>query len=79
MSGVEVRDLGEPEAVVTYPLGMSSQVRLGAPWSPAMSCSPAGAGRSTLGPWSGRPRVSSTTVAWCSADGWASAPMKATS
>jgi len=29
MSGVEVRDLGEPEAVVTYPLGASSQVRLG--------------------------------------------------
>ena len=29
MSRVEVRDLGEPEAVVTYPLGMSSQVRLG--------------------------------------------------
>ena len=29
MSRVEVRDLGEPEAVVTYPLGASSQVRLG--------------------------------------------------
>ena len=29
MSRVEVRDLGEPEAVVTYPLGTSSQVRLG--------------------------------------------------
>ena len=29
MSRVEVRDLGEPEAVVTYPLGSSSQVRLG--------------------------------------------------
>src|ERR671914_2017694 len=29
MSRLEVRDLGEPEAVVTYPLGASSQVRLG--------------------------------------------------
>ena len=29
MSRVEVRDLGEPEAIVTYPLGASSQVRLG--------------------------------------------------
>jgi hypothetical protein len=29
MSRVEVRDLGEPEAVVTYPLGMSAQARLG--------------------------------------------------
>jgi hypothetical protein len=29
MSPVDVRDLGEPEAVVTYPLGASSQVRLG--------------------------------------------------
>ena len=29
MSRVEVRDLGEPEAVVNYPLGTSSQVRLG--------------------------------------------------
>jgi class 3 adenylate cyclase len=29
MSRVEVRHLGEPEAVVTYPLGASSQVRLG--------------------------------------------------
>jgi class 3 adenylate cyclase len=29
MSRIEVRDLGEPEAVVTYPLGTSSQVRLG--------------------------------------------------
>jgi len=29
MSRVEVRDLGEPEAVVTHPLGTSSQVRLG--------------------------------------------------
>jgi class 3 adenylate cyclase len=29
MSRVEVRDLGEPEAVVSYPLGTSSQVRLG--------------------------------------------------
>jgi class 3 adenylate cyclase len=29
MARVEVRDLGEPEAVVTYPLGASSQVRLG--------------------------------------------------
>ena len=29
MSRVDVRDLGEPEAVVTYPLGASSQVRLG--------------------------------------------------
>ena len=28
MSGVEVRDLGEPEAVVTYPLGATYQVRL---------------------------------------------------
>jgi class 3 adenylate cyclase len=28
MSRVEVRDLGEPEAVVSYPLGTSSQVRL---------------------------------------------------
>ena len=28
MSPVEVRDLGEPEAVVTYPLGASHQVRL---------------------------------------------------
>ena len=28
MSPVEVRDLGEPEAVVTYPLGASFQVRL---------------------------------------------------
>ncbi len=28
MSPVEVRDLGEPEAVVTHPLGASSQVRL---------------------------------------------------
>ena len=28
MSPVDVRDLGEPEAVVTYPLGASSQVRL---------------------------------------------------
>jgi class 3 adenylate cyclase len=28
MSRVEVRDLGEPEAVVSYPLGSSSQVRL---------------------------------------------------
>ena len=29
MSRVDVRDLGEPEAVVSYPLGASSQVRLG--------------------------------------------------
>jgi class 3 adenylate cyclase len=29
MSRVEVRDLGEPEAIVTYPLGASWQVRLG--------------------------------------------------
>jgi class 3 adenylate cyclase len=28
MSRVEIRDLGEPEAVVTYPLGATSQVRL---------------------------------------------------
>jgi class 3 adenylate cyclase len=28
VSGVEVRDLGEPEAVVTYPLGATYQVRL---------------------------------------------------
>jgi class 3 adenylate cyclase len=28
MSRVEIRDLGEPEAVVSYPLGTSSQVRL---------------------------------------------------
>jgi hypothetical protein len=28
MSRVEVRDLGEPEAVVSYPLGTSNQVRL---------------------------------------------------
>ena len=28
MSPVEVRDLGEPEAVVTNPLGATSQVRL---------------------------------------------------
>ena len=28
VSPVEVRDLGEPEAVVTYPLGASCQVRL---------------------------------------------------
>lgn|GEM_PF-4588902 len=28
MSPVEVRDLGEPEAVVTYPLGATYQVRL---------------------------------------------------
>ena len=28
MSGVEIRDLGEPEAVVTYPLGATYQVRL---------------------------------------------------
>ena len=28
MSRVEVRDLGEPEAVVSYPLGETSQVRL---------------------------------------------------
>ena len=28
MSGLEVRDLGEPEAVVTYPLGSTYQVRL---------------------------------------------------
>jgi hypothetical protein len=28
MSRVEVRDLGEPEAVVSYPLGTSSQVHL---------------------------------------------------
>ena len=28
MSRVEIRDLGEPEAVVTYPLGATHQVRL---------------------------------------------------
>jgi hypothetical protein len=28
VSRVEVRDLGEPEAVVTYPLGATYQVRL---------------------------------------------------
>jgi hypothetical protein len=28
MSRIEVRDLGEPEAVVRYPLGTSNQVRL---------------------------------------------------
>ena len=28
VSPVEVRDLGEPEAVVTYPLGATYQVRL---------------------------------------------------
>src|SRR5512133_594252 len=28
MSRIEIRDLGEPEAVVTYPLGTTYQVRL---------------------------------------------------
>jgi hypothetical protein len=65
MNRVEVRDLGEPEAVVTYPLGASSQVRLGGTVVTRL----AGAGRSTLSPWSTPPRASSTTAAWSSADG----------
>jgi hypothetical protein len=80
MSRVEVRDLGEPEAVVTYPLGTSSQVRLGGTVVTRHVLQPG---------WSweehAQTLVGTTScelyhrAAWSSADGWASAPMKATS
>ncbi len=71
MSRVEVRDLGEPEAFVNYPLGATYQVRLAQTASAATSSSLAGVGRSMPSPRSEPPRASSTTAAWSSADGWA--------
>jgi Zn-dependent peptidase ImmA (M78 family) len=47
---MEIRDLGEPEAVVTYPLGATYQVRLPGTVVSHQSCSRAGAGRHTRSP-----------------------------
>jgi hypothetical protein len=55
MSCVEVRDLGEPETVVSYPLGTSNHVRLAQTMITRHSFSQVGAGRSMPGRWSEPP------------------------
>jgi hypothetical protein len=79
VSGVEVHDLGQPEAVIRYPLGATYQVRLARRWSATMSCGLAGARRHTRSPRSAPARVSCITGALSSEDGWVSEPMRARS
>jgi hypothetical protein len=64
VSPVEVRDLGEPEAVVTYPLGATNQVRLAGTVVSRHALQPGGAGRHTPSRRSAPPRASCITAVW---------------